>query len=75
MARGSCGVRRKVIKPVLPRLGDTSEHRVEKVLPAWVTPALIDETLRVWNPWYKGTLSREHAVEILRNTARLLEVA
>ncbi len=74
MARGSCGVRRKVIKSVLLR-EDTSEHKVEKVLPAWVTPALIDETLQVWNPWYKGMLSREHAIEILRNTARLLEVA
>ena len=47
----------------------------EQVLPRWITPELIDETLRVFNPWYRGRLAREDAVEILRNTGRLLDVA
>jgi hypothetical protein len=47
----------------------------ERALPRWITPELIDDTLRVWNPYYRGQLVREDAVEILRNASRLLDVA
>lgn len=41
--------------------------------PTWITPELIAATLRVWQPYYAKPLSIVDALEILQNTARLLE--
>ncbi|MCA9243660.1 MAG: hypothetical protein KDA32_06900 [Phycisphaerales bacterium] len=47
--------------------------RLEPGLPAWITPELIAETIRVWQPYYAAPLSAVDAVEILVNTAILLD--
>lgn len=42
--------------------------------PAWITPALIDLTLEVWQPYYDEPLCVDDAVTILRDTGNLLDV-
>ena len=54
--------------------GKTKRVTVETT-PRWITPELILETIRVWNPLCKGKLTRVGAIEILMNTARLLKVS
>jgi hypothetical protein len=44
-------------------------------LPAWITPDLIHDTIRVWQPFYKVTLTWEDAVAMLKNVAALSRVA
>jgi hypothetical protein len=41
---------------------------------AWITDELIAETQRVWSPHYSRKLSKDEAVEILRNVKRFAEV-
>lgn len=43
-------------------------------LPAWITPELIAETLRVWQPYYREELTTDGAVEILEAASGLLSV-
>ena len=42
--------------------------------PPRITPELIEHTLRVWQPYYRRELSREDAVEIIRNATGILRV-
>ena len=41
---------------------------------AWMSDELIADTQRVWSPHYGRELSRDDAVEILRNVKRYAEV-
>jgi len=41
--------------------------------PAWITPELIEATIRTWQPYYKATLSTEDAIDIIRNAGLLFE--
>ena len=41
--------------------------------PAWITDALLAETVEVWSEAYGRPLDEEGAVEILRNVRRLGE--
>lgn len=41
--------------------------------PAWITPALIAETIRVWQPYYAEPLTTEDAIAMLQAVGRLLE--
>ena len=43
-------------------------------LPQWVTDDWIDETIRVWQPYYKDPLTINDAVEIILSWDRLLKV-
>lgn len=43
-------------------------------VPAWITPQLIDLTLRVWQPFYHVQLAAQDAVQILLNAGRLFSV-
>jgi hypothetical protein len=62
-------------KRALPaKKGDCDSESEAKELPNWVTPELIAETHEVWEPWYKRTLSRDSAIEILLNTGRLINL-
>jgi hypothetical protein len=47
---------------------------VGRALPAWITPDLIDETIRVWQPYYATRLTAEDAVTMILNVGRLLDV-
>jgi hypothetical protein len=42
--------------------------------PAWITAELIDETLRVWQPYYAEALTVEDAVGIMQAAGRLFDV-
>lgn len=43
-------------------------------LPAWITPELIAETIRVWEPKYSRPLTDGDAIEILLNVGSLLDI-
>lgn len=40
-------------------------------IPDWITPRLIAETIRVWQPYYRDVLTPEDAVTMIRNVGRL----
>lgn len=42
--------------------------------PAWITPELIRETIRVWQPHYSASVTPEDAVTILMCVGELLPV-
>jgi hypothetical protein len=42
--------------------------------PSWVTPELIEHTLRVWQPFYQDQLIPEDALEIILNIGCLVDV-
>ncbi len=42
--------------------------------PSWVTPELIEHTLRVWQPFYQHQLIPEDALEMIRGVAEIVEV-
>lgn len=42
--------------------------------PAWITPELVEATIRTWQPYYKAPLSTEDAIEIIRNAGLLFQV-
>jgi hypothetical protein len=42
--------------------------------PSWVTPDLIEHTLRVWQPFYQQQLIPEDALEMIRGVAGIVEV-
>jgi hypothetical protein len=53
---------------------DTNEIKVPPGLPNWITAELIADTLRVWQPYYKETLTIDDAAEIVMNVGRLYDV-
>ncbi len=44
-----------------------------QILPNWMTPELIAETLDVWQPHYPKRLTDEDAIEILRSVGQLFD--
>lgn len=42
--------------------------------PNWVTPALLDHTVRVWQPYYATPLTPEDALAIIQSVGCLIEV-
>lgn len=41
--------------------------------PEWITPHLIAETIRVWQPYYRDVLTPEEAVTMIRNVGLLYQ--
>lgn len=41
--------------------------------PDWITPELIEQTIRVWQPYYRATLTPEEAVTMILRVGRLFE--
>jgi hypothetical protein len=52
----------------------SSHISVPPALPAWVTPELIEDTIQVWQPYYKEDLTAADAVAIMVNVTELLAV-
>lgn len=56
----------------------TKEHRTSPPLPPgtprWISPELIVETLRTWQPYYQEPLTPEDAVAIIKSAGRLVDV-
>lgn len=42
--------------------------------PNWITPEEIEDTLRVWQPYYRQLLTALDALEIMLNVRNLLDV-
>jgi hypothetical protein len=42
--------------------------------PAWITPELVEATIRTWQPYYKTPLTTDDAIEIIRNAGLLFDV-
>lgn len=51
---------------------NTSLNRAGR--PAWITDELVADTLEVWQPFYRETLTARDAIEILLSVGRLLDV-
>ncbi len=41
--------------------------------PNWITPELIEATIRTWQPYYEATLTPEEAVTMIVDVGRLFE--
>lgn len=52
----------------------SSELLSQRSMPNWVSAELISQTLEVWQPRYRRTLTADDAIEILLNVAALLDV-
>ncbi len=42
--------------------------------PSWVTAELIEQTLRVWQPYYQDPLIPEDAMEMIMAAGRMIDV-
>lgn len=42
--------------------------------PDWITAELIEQTIRVWQPYYQAVLTAEEAVTMILNVGRLYDV-
>jgi hypothetical protein len=42
--------------------------------PSWITPELIENTIRVWQPFYSDQLIPEDALAIIKGVAGIVEV-
>lgn len=55
--------------------GETPHQPLPPGTPEWITPELVENTIRVWQSFYgKAQLSPADAVQILVGTGRLLTV-
>lgn len=59
---------------VQPRGAEPEAVRVPEGAPRWVTPELIEQTLRVWQPYYESPLIPEDALEMIMSVGRLVDV-
>ena len=41
--------------------------------PDWITADLIEQTIRVWQPYYEAVLSSEDAVQLILSAGRLYQ--
>jgi hypothetical protein len=41
--------------------------------PDWITPELIEATIRTWQPYYQATLTPDEAVTMILDVGRLFE--
>ncbi len=56
-----------------PRGDEPEAVRVPEGAPRWVTRELIEQTLRVWQPYYENPLIPEDALEMITGVGRLLD--
>jgi hypothetical protein len=55
-------------------IGNRSPTVVLPGTPEWVTPELIDHTIRVWQPHYETPLTPDEAVTMILSVGRLFGV-
>lgn len=41
--------------------------------PDWITPELVEATIRIWQPYYKDVLTPEEAVTMILDVGRLFD--
>lgn len=52
---------------------DASPSIVPAGSPDWITPELIETTIRVWQPYYREVLTPEEAVTMIIDVGRLFD--
>ena len=52
----------------------SAQVSVPPALPAWITAERIEDTIKVWQPYYKDKLTIEDAVAIMVNITALFDV-
>ena len=56
---------------------EVQEGACKSIVPAgapdWITPELVEETIRVWQPYYKDVLTPEEAVTMILDVGRLFD--
>ena len=55
-------------------MANSKPQRVPAGAPAWISAELIEETLRVWQPYYANPLTVEDALDIMQAAGQLVEV-
>ena len=65
--------RRRTSSPVAPP-PPSDRFTVPAGAPNWITPELIEHTLRVWQPYYATPLTTDDALAIIQSVGRLIEV-
>jgi len=55
------------------RAVDAPESIVPAGTPDWINSDLIEQTIRVWQPFYQATLTPEEAVTMILNVGCLFE--
>ena len=53
------------------RIREDAKSIVPAGTPDWITADLIEQTIRVWQPYYQATLTPEEAVTMIVNVGRL----
>lgn len=57
----------------LVSVDSTTPPVVPSDAPAWVTPEMIEKTLKVWQPYYEQELIPEDALAIIMGVGRIFE--
>ena len=56
---------------------EVQEGALPSIVPAgapdWITPELVEATIRVWQPYYKDVLTPEEAVTMILDVGRLFD--
>jgi len=55
--------------PAVPHAG-----AVPPGTPRWISPELIEQTIRTWQPYYEKPLTPEDAVAMITGVGRLVDV-
>jgi hypothetical protein len=42
--------------------------------PAWITPQLVAQTIRVWQPYYADMISTDEAIKMVQSVGQLFSV-
>lgn len=53
---------------------DVSMSAVPSGAPIWVTRELIEDTIRVWQPYYEPPLTADDALAIIQSASQLFQV-
>lgn len=70
-----------MVVPVMARRNRQSDCRIREdatsIVPAgapdWITPELVEATIRTWQPYYKEVLTPEEAVTMILDVGRLFD--
>ena len=55
------------------RIREDAKSIVPAGAPDWITPELVEATIRTWQPYYKEVLTPDEAVTMILNVSRLFE--
>jgi hypothetical protein len=60
--------------PIERSAAGSEQFTVPAGAPSWVTTQLIEDTIRVWQPYYVEPLTTEDALAIILGVGRLVDV-